>query len=137
MPPAGFPAGCASAHALQREKTGPFFGWLASELPPCPDTPHLKTMVHLRDDFQRPPIKLEPTYHPLAVDQREGISMQRLGEILGPLGADMGKGGYACTLALSGVGVLAWTSKSPAGFCRAGLLRLVAGTGFEPVTFRL
>jgi len=50
-------------------------------------------MVHLRDDFQRPPIKLEPTYHPLAVDQREGISMQRLGEILGPLGADMGKGG--------------------------------------------
>ena len=111
MPPAGFPAGCASAHALQREKTGPFFGWFASEL--------------------------EPTDNPLAVDQREGISMQRLGEILGPLGADMGKGGYACTLALSGVGVLAWTSKSPAGFCRAGLLRLVAGTGFEPVTFRL
>jgi hypothetical protein len=42
---------------------------------------NLKTAVHLRDDGVRPYIELEPTDHPLAVEQREGISVERLGEI--------------------------------------------------------
>lgn len=41
----------------------------------------MKTMVHLRDNGIRPFIELEPTDHPLAVEQREGITVERLAEI--------------------------------------------------------
>jgi hypothetical protein len=42
---------------------------------------NLKTRVHLRDGFIRPFIELEPTDHPLAVEQREGISVERVAEL--------------------------------------------------------
>jgi hypothetical protein len=38
-------------------------------------------MLHLRDDGMRPYIELEPTDHPLAVEQREGISPERVAEL--------------------------------------------------------
>ena len=38
-------------------------------------------MVHLRADGIRPYIELEPTDHPLAVEFREGITMERVQEI--------------------------------------------------------
>jgi hypothetical protein len=60
---------------------GPFFGWLNSWLKPYPDTTNLKTRVHLRDDRMRPYIELEPTEHPLAVEQRDGISKERIAQI--------------------------------------------------------
>lgn len=60
----------------KRSHIGPFFGWLCTKLPYYPDTLSLKTMVHLRDDFIRPWVELESTDHPLAVDQRQGISLQ-------------------------------------------------------------
>ena len=41
----------------------------------------LKTLVHLRDRGIRPFTELEPTDHPLAVEQREGISIQRVTEL--------------------------------------------------------
>ena len=50
-------------------------------VPDYPDTLNLKTMVYLRNDGVRPSIELEPTDHPLAVEQREGISMTRVAEI--------------------------------------------------------
>jgi hypothetical protein len=62
---------------------GPFFGWLASHIWLYPDTLNLKTMVHLRDGGVRPYIELEPTGHPLAVEQREGITVERVAEIYG------------------------------------------------------
>jgi len=65
----------------KRSQTGPFFGWLNSCLKPYPDTVNLKTMVHLRDHGIRPYIELEPTDHPLAIEQREGISVERVAEI--------------------------------------------------------
>ena len=65
----------------KRAHIGPFFGWLNSRLKPYPDTVNLKTRVHLRDNGMRPHIELEPTAHPLAVEQREGISVERLAEI--------------------------------------------------------
>jgi hypothetical protein len=37
---------------------------------------HLKTHVHLRNKGLRPLIELERTDHPMALDQRNGISMQ-------------------------------------------------------------
>ncbi len=65
----------------KRSHIGPFFGWLNTWLKPYPDTVNLKTMAHLRDNGIRPRIELEPTEHPLAVEQREGISPERLAEI--------------------------------------------------------
>lgn len=64
-----------------RSHIGPFFGWLNAYLRPYPDTVNLKTRVHLRDNGIRPFIELEPTDHPLAVEQREGISVDRVAEI--------------------------------------------------------
>jgi hypothetical protein len=62
---------------------GPFFGWLCTRIAFYPeDTLHLKTMAHFRGGGLRPAIELEPTDHPLAVDQREGISLARAWEIV-------------------------------------------------------
>jgi hypothetical protein len=60
-----------------RSHVGPFFGWLDAWLKPYADTINLKTMVHLRDHGLRPLIELESTEHPLAVDQRNGITETR------------------------------------------------------------
>jgi hypothetical protein len=65
----------------QRSHVGPFFGWLNAALAPYPDTVNLKTRVHLRDGFIRPFIELEPTDHPLALEQREGICAGRVAEL--------------------------------------------------------
>lgn len=65
----------------QRTHIGPFFGWLNAALMPYEETANLKTRVHLRDGFIRPFIELEPTDHPLAVEQREGISVERVAEL--------------------------------------------------------
>ena len=65
-----------------RSQEDPFFGWLSASLKGYPQTANLKTLVHLRDHGQRPFIELEPTEHPLAVEQRSGITVERVGEIL-------------------------------------------------------
>ena len=64
-----------------RSHIGPFFGWLNARLGPYPDTMNLKTRVHLRDGGIRPLLELEPTEHPLAREQREGISAERVAEL--------------------------------------------------------
>jgi hypothetical protein len=63
----------------------PYFGWFCNRLPGYPDTWLLKTHVHLRAGGKRPTLELEPTDHPLAVEQREGITMARVLEIVSPL----------------------------------------------------
>lgn len=65
----------------KRSHVGPFFGWLNAWLKPYPSTVNLKTKVHLRDKGTRPYIELEPTDHPLSVEQQEGISKERVAEI--------------------------------------------------------
>lgn len=62
---------------------GPWFGWFSNRVPGYPDTLNLKTRVHLRPQRQRPGIVLEPTEHPLAVHQREGIALEDLLGIIG------------------------------------------------------
>jgi hypothetical protein len=64
-----------------RASHGPFFGWLSSHIWIYPDTLNLKSMVHLRDDGIRPFVELEQTDHPLAVEQRQGITVERVAEI--------------------------------------------------------
>ena len=71
----------ASYKSEKRSHVGPFFGWLNAALDPYPDTLSLKSHVHLRDGFIRPFIELEPTDHPLAVEQREGISVERVAKL--------------------------------------------------------
>jgi hypothetical protein len=64
-----------------RSPVGPFFGWLSVQIPSYPDTLRLKVMAHLLDHGTRPRFELEPTEHPLAVEQRDGITLARLREI--------------------------------------------------------
>lgn len=64
-----------------RETEEPYFGWLSTSIPGYPDTLNLKTNVHTREIGISPIIELEPTDHPLAVEQREGITLQRVAEI--------------------------------------------------------
>ncbi len=65
----------------EREKEPPYFGWLSTSLPGYPETLNLKTMVHTRAVGVVPFIELEPTDHPLAIEQRQGISRDRIQEI--------------------------------------------------------
>ena len=64
-----------------RAHVGPLFGRLSAALPYYPGTSGLKVNLHLRDGLIRPSIELEPTDHPLAIEQREWISVDRLSEI--------------------------------------------------------
>src|SRR5262245_37177138 len=65
-----------------RESEPPYFGWLSTALPCYPEpTLHLKTRVHTREVGRRPRVELEPTDHPLAVEQRTGITWDRVREI--------------------------------------------------------
>jgi hypothetical protein len=68
---------------FESSEIGPFFGWLSNSLS-CysPSTLSLKTMAHFRGGGLRPAIELEPTDHPLAVDQREGITLERAWELV-------------------------------------------------------
>lgn len=65
----------------KREHIGPFFAWIVEDLPLYPPTAGLKSMIHLRNNGIRPRVELEPTDHPLARDQANGISIERAAEI--------------------------------------------------------
>jgi hypothetical protein len=64
-----------------REKEKAYFGWLSNSIPGYPETTNLKTYVHTQPVGIRPEIELEPTEHPLAQEQRNGITWERVKEI--------------------------------------------------------
>ena len=64
-----------------RETEPPYFAWLCTSLPLYPETLHLKANVHTRPIGQRPWVELESTDHPLAIEQRNGITMDRVRQI--------------------------------------------------------
>jgi hypothetical protein len=65
-----------------RESEEPYFGSLSSAIPIYePTTVELKTHVHTRPVGERPLLELEPTDHPLAVEQRTGITAARVRQI--------------------------------------------------------
>jgi hypothetical protein len=67
----------------ESDRIGPFFGWLCTRISYYEaDTLFLKTMAHFPGGDLRPTIELEPTDHPLAVDQREGITIDKAWEIV-------------------------------------------------------
>jgi hypothetical protein len=63
---------------------GPYPGWFCSAIPGYPDTLQLRARAHLRPGGLRPLIELEPTDHPLAVHQRNGIALETLLELVRP-----------------------------------------------------
>ena len=65
------------------EDEPPFFGWLNTSLPNniYPETLNLKTNVHLKNNNLRPFVQIQPTEHPLAVEQQNGITVERVKEI--------------------------------------------------------
>ena len=65
-----------------RSHHGPFEGRLSSPPRPYPDSTHLRVIVRLRDHGIRPFVALEATSHPLALEQRDGISRERVAEIV-------------------------------------------------------
>ncbi|BCJ61640.1 DUF2199 domain-containing protein [Micromonospora endophytica] len=65
-----------------REQEPAYFGWLSTQLPAYPmETLNLKAEVHTDQVGTRPHVVLEPTDHPLAVEQRTGITVARVQEI--------------------------------------------------------
>jgi hypothetical protein len=58
-----------------------YFGWLSNNIPVYPNTLNLKTNIYSKDVKHRPFIELEPTDHPLALEQRTGITYKRVEEI--------------------------------------------------------
>jgi hypothetical protein len=65
----------------KRSHYAPYFGWLSAAINIYPETENLKTMVHIRDDGNRPYIELEPTDHPLSLEQKHGITIDRVADI--------------------------------------------------------
>ncbi|MBX2827455.1 MAG: DUF2199 domain-containing protein [Flavobacteriaceae bacterium] len=60
----------------------PMFGWFSSWVWPFyEDSTNIKSRIHLRNDGVRPFIELEPTTHPLALAQKNGITKDILIEI--------------------------------------------------------
>jgi hypothetical protein len=66
----------------KRTQEPPYFGWFANSLPGYPETLNLKTHVYTRAVGERPLIKLERTAHPLAIEQRHGVTMARVHELV-------------------------------------------------------
>jgi hypothetical protein len=65
------------------EPMDPTFGWLVNRIGFYrQDTFLLETRVHFHGGTRRPTIELEPTDHPLAVEQRNGITLARAWEIV-------------------------------------------------------
>lgn len=57
---------------------GPWFSWFSNDLRSYPDTVNLKAQMHLRNGRQRPYLQIMSDDHPLARDQREGITFDRV-----------------------------------------------------------
>ena len=68
-------------HTESREAEPPYFAWVQSSLPCTPSTLSLRAELVTMPLGQRPLVRLEPTDHPLAVEQRNGIAMARVQEI--------------------------------------------------------
>jgi hypothetical protein len=72
-----------------QHRLGPWFGWLSNQFAGYPNTLGLKCHVQPRDARTRPIIELEPTDHPLARQQREGITFDEILDYYAAAGHDI------------------------------------------------
>ncbi len=65
------------------DEIGPFFGWLSTNIDFYEkDTISLKTMAYFQGDGKRPVIEVEPSEHPLSIDQNNGITLEKAWKIV-------------------------------------------------------
>jgi hypothetical protein len=64
----------------------PIPGRLCNRINAYPDSTDLRCSVHLRSNNLRPRFVLEPTDHPLAIEQRDGITLERVKQIFAEWG---------------------------------------------------
>ena len=68
---------------FESAEIGPFFGWLCNEIAYYSrPTGNLKTMAHYQGGKLRPRILVEPSDHPLYLQQRDGISFDEAWKIV-------------------------------------------------------
>lgn len=72
---------CERWEAADRASDPPYFGWLCSPIRVYPSTIHLKLSVQSRPPGLTPLFAIEPTDHPLALDQHNGITITRWHEL--------------------------------------------------------
>ncbi|MBK6896735.1 MAG: DUF2199 domain-containing protein [Alphaproteobacteria bacterium] len=72
-----------------RSQLGPWFGWFSNSLKGYPETLSLKVHVLPQDNEQRPILELEPCDHPLSLEQRDGITFDRILELYALNGHDI------------------------------------------------
>jgi hypothetical protein len=65
----------------ERDTHEPMVGWFSTWIYPFEDTEKLKAKIHFRNNGTRPFIELEPTEHPLAKAQRNGITVEQIKKI--------------------------------------------------------
>jgi hypothetical protein len=68
-------------NATGREEEPPFTGYLDSQIPIYGDTHNLVVDVHTQPIGQRPSFFVNDPAHPLAIEQREGITLERIEQI--------------------------------------------------------
>jgi hypothetical protein len=66
-----------------RANVPPYFGWLSNWIAGYPDTRNLPSDVVMTEPDLRPSIELHEGDHPLVREQQQGISMDRLLELIG------------------------------------------------------
>ena len=71
---------------------GSWFGWFSNQLKGYPDTTGVKCRVQPRDGGLRPVIELEPTDHPLSIEQRQGVTLDRILDLYALNGHDLRPG---------------------------------------------
>ena len=64
-----------------RESEPPFPGWLNTQMPLFGDTINVEVSVQTQPLGRRPHFTLTDPEHPLAIEQREGISVRRVEQI--------------------------------------------------------
>ena len=72
---------CDRWEAPDRASDPPYFGWLCTPIPVYPSTLLLKLSVQSRPPGLTPLFTTELTDHPLALDQHNGINMERWNQL--------------------------------------------------------
>jgi hypothetical protein len=66
----------------ERTELPEMFSWLSSSIDDYPDTVNLQMFAHMQEPSERPTFELEPTDHPLSQEYHQGITPERVKEIM-------------------------------------------------------
>ena len=66
----------------KRIELPPMFSWLSTEIPEYPDTLSAEMYAHIQEPGLRPHFRLEKTEHPLSREYHEGITPERVKDIM-------------------------------------------------------